>query len=535
MAASTGSGRFAVRKVLKESQERAIWLATDPYHSDQEGVVRLIRRDQHSLRNLSKIRGECAHLSQMRHPNIATGLDFGEIDTGPYLFSEYVTGGPVDARGSVTTQQQLAVFLTQVLRGLHYLHTNGVVHGDLTLQDILIQPKTNFSEFDAVRLIDYGLCEYKKGATSHLAPELFSGAGLSPTADFYSLGVTLYQCLKGALPFPTKKTDPSLLLKTKLDKKWHIEFCKNLALEGGFAKIASELMSYHPEARPSNAAEVLKMIAGLCGESLSLAAPTDFYDQIHRAKFTGRIAFCEESLAHLEQGRSVWIWGPRGRGKSRVLEELRWVVEMKGWPTCFISGSCNASSALSEGMDHNPLVVFWDNYPDASHPSIIPNSNILYCLSSNLPPVPTRGWAGLEIPAWAKHELETFLREATPQITLEQKAIDHMHRLARGHPGDIVVLLQVLYDKSHGLGLASPESFLRIDDVYAERRNQLVMIERDLLEWCLSAGEPQSEAALLRRCRRPAEEVRRALKHLVHEGFLVRHYHETRTLYTPAV
>lgn len=88
----------------------------------------------------------------------------------------------------------------RVLQALQYLHYNGVVHGDIKPQNIIVQDDKH-----AAYLVDFGLSVAKPDSTNRPAgytevfapPEQVKGKPLLPQADFYSLGMTMIYMLNG--------------------------------------------------------------------------------------------------------------------------------------------------------------------------------------------------------------------------------------------------------------------------------------------------------------------------------------------------
>jgi calcium-dependent protein kinase len=99
--------------------------------------------------------------------------------------------------------------MSQVLQSLHYLHSQGVVHRDLKLENFLYSSK----EGSHLKLIDFGFSKFFSrtggrkrmnstcGTLSYLAPEVLTGDYCGSTCDMWSAGVIAFVLLSGSMPF----------------------------------------------------------------------------------------------------------------------------------------------------------------------------------------------------------------------------------------------------------------------------------------------------------------------------------------------
>jgi serine/threonine protein kinase len=112
---------------------------------------------------------------------------------GPTLEQCIESNGPLDP-------EDVCWIASRILNVLQYLHYNGVVHGDIKPQNIIIQEDKH-----SVVLVDFGLSLTRPTASSsakgytqfYASPEHQAGTPLVPESDFYSLGVTLTRALGG--------------------------------------------------------------------------------------------------------------------------------------------------------------------------------------------------------------------------------------------------------------------------------------------------------------------------------------------------
>jgi len=150
--------------------------------------------------------------SEISHPNIVSVVDYGEdAHFGAYMVMELVDGEPLlgtqtDPMGVRRTCEVLA----QIADALHHIHTNGIIHGDVKAENILLVTEaTNARRRCIARLLDFGLarrggdaCDSQlNGTPQYMAPERVIGGKASVSSDVYALGVLAYYMFTGTLPF----------------------------------------------------------------------------------------------------------------------------------------------------------------------------------------------------------------------------------------------------------------------------------------------------------------------------------------------
>lgn len=97
--------------------------------------------------------------------------------------------------------------LSQVTSGLNYCHLRGVIHGDIKPQNILVT-LSNEKEGYLAKLCDFGSSSIAnenpsdcRGTIRYMAPEALRRAPLTPKADIFSFGVTMWQIENHKLPY----------------------------------------------------------------------------------------------------------------------------------------------------------------------------------------------------------------------------------------------------------------------------------------------------------------------------------------------
>ncbi len=155
-------------------------------------------------------------LWDLRHFALPAVRELVRTDDGRYfLVMSYIPGKNlfdiVEEKGRLDAES-VAWITERLLNALHYLHYNGVVHGDIKPQNIIVQETDH-----TVCLVDFGLSQVKPdrdtqadGYTEHFSPqEQLQGKPLIPETDFYSLGMTMLFLLGGGIETVVRKEVPS--------------------------------------------------------------------------------------------------------------------------------------------------------------------------------------------------------------------------------------------------------------------------------------------------------------------------------------
>ncbi|GAB4306126.1 MAG: AAA family ATPase [Oscillatoriaceae cyanobacterium] len=324
--------RTAVYRAMQTAQQRSV-------------AIKVLRREYPSFGELVQFRNQYTIAKNLPIPGIVQPLSLEPLGNGYALV--------MDDWGGVSLEQYLqhqSLDLTEVLAIavqiadiLHDLHQHRVVHKDIKPANILIHPKTK-----QVKLIDFSIASLLpketqeiqspnvlEGTLSYLAPEQTGrmNRGIDYRADFYALGVTLYQLLSGKLPFESK--EPLELIHCHIAKVPVPLELVNPAVPGMVAAIVSKLMGKNAEDRYQSA-KGLKHDLDRCvtqwqatGKIQTFALGTrDLSDRFNiPEKLYGRDAEVQTLLDAFErvaQGSAelMLVAGFSGIGKTAVVNEV---------------------------------------------------------------------------------------------------------------------------------------------------------------------------------------------------------------------
>lgn len=165
---------------------------------------------------------EATLLSQISHYSLPTFRDYYCVTDGDGLESYVLAMSFVEGKNlqksvekhKAINPEDVAWMTQRLLNALFYLHNNGIVHGDIKPNNIIVQPQKHNA-----LLVDFGLSSYKPNAKTKadgytpifVAPETTSGKPPIPESDLYGLALTMMYTLGGD---PIAKTMPSHVPKS---------------------------------------------------------------------------------------------------------------------------------------------------------------------------------------------------------------------------------------------------------------------------------------------------------------------------------
>ena len=151
---------------------------------------------------------EAQAAGKLNHPHIVTVYDVGEEHDVAYIPMDLLAGKPLTA---YLTQRLIELakvvkWIAQAADALGYAHENDIIHRDVKPANMIIEEKLS-----RLKLTDFGVARIAGvqqtqtgivlGSPSYMSPEQIRGESLTGSTDIFSLGVTLYQCITGELPF----------------------------------------------------------------------------------------------------------------------------------------------------------------------------------------------------------------------------------------------------------------------------------------------------------------------------------------------
>jgi serine/threonine-protein kinase len=210
------SQRYRLERRLAQGGMAEVWLATDLMLSRQVAVKLLKPGLANDAVVVERFRREAVAAASLNHPNIVDVYDAVEEDVNgePRLAVVMELIGGKSLRQLLDDKQRLSAELTIhigmcVAAALDAAHRAQIVHRDVKPGNILVtvDGRVLLTDFGIAKALDGSDGEdltspnVMMGTAKYLSPEQVRGRRLDGRADLYSLGLVLYECLAGRVPF----------------------------------------------------------------------------------------------------------------------------------------------------------------------------------------------------------------------------------------------------------------------------------------------------------------------------------------------
>jgi response regulator RpfG family c-di-GMP phosphodiesterase len=267
-------GNYRVLDRLGAGGMGVIYLAEHTRMRKRVAIKVLAWSNDRDPRLVSRFYAEMRAVGQLRHPNIVSAIDAGEVRSADpdaevlhYFVMEYLPGQDLEAL--ITSDGPLAAdrachFAHQVADALVEAHRRGLIHRDIKPSNVLVTPE------GSAKLLDFGLARNFRarltepgsvlGTIGYMAPEQAQDATkVDVRADVYSLGATLFWCLTGRDPFPLTANVAQDLVQ-RLTQPPPSARAHRPELPAALDAVVAKMMAVKPEERYPDAQAVMRAL-----------------------------------------------------------------------------------------------------------------------------------------------------------------------------------------------------------------------------------------------------------------------------------
>ena len=287
--------RYELQRMLAQGGMAEVWLAVD-LTLDRKVAVKWLKPSLATDAVVAeRFRREAIAAASLNHPNIVAVHDVFEQDGRQAVVMQLVEGKSL--RQVLDTQKRLSPELTChigtcVAAALDHAHTAGFVHRDVKPGNIMM------TSDGRVLLTDFGIAKglqsaeadltsdnIMMGTAKYLSPEQVRGKKLDGRADLYSLGLVLYECLAGRVPFLGETDADTALARLQRDPTDLTRLRATLPTK--LVVSIHQLLARNPAQRPATGADLVTTLRDAAKEGPPPIDPTP-YEHSPVSPFGGR-------------------------------------------------------------------------------------------------------------------------------------------------------------------------------------------------------------------------------------------------------
>ncbi|MCX5559236.1 serine/threonine-protein kinase [Streptomyces sp. NBC_00038] len=278
------AGRYLLQEPIGSGGMGVVWRAWDE-RLERRVAVKCARLEDD--RATQRLMGEARNAGRLHHPNIVGVFDFVDEGATCWIVMEYVPsrslGQILDERGPIAPEEAGSIGC-QIADALAKSHGEGVVHGDVTPENILV------TDEGVARLTDFGISRALwsdvtqtatgsvRGKPRFLAPEVAKGQPAGEKADVFSLGASLFAAVEGQSPYGEAEHLMAYLARAV---EGHIEPAHRA---GPLTEPLTALLEVEPRRRP-DAARARKLL------TRAAPPPQHVQEQLHERRTLDLAAF----------------------------------------------------------------------------------------------------------------------------------------------------------------------------------------------------------------------------------------------------
>lgn len=201
-------GRYLLKDKVGNGGMASVYRAQDQVLDRTVAVKIMLPQYAGDATFAARFKQEAQAAAGLQSPYIVGVYDWGKDGDTYYIVMEYLRG--TDLKSGVRSHgaldpKKVAQIGSQICGALSVAHKHEIIHRDIKPQNIMVLPDGN------IKVMDFGIARAKNshltqdnnvlGTAHYVSPEQTRGQDLGATSDIYSLGVVMYECATGRVPF----------------------------------------------------------------------------------------------------------------------------------------------------------------------------------------------------------------------------------------------------------------------------------------------------------------------------------------------
>lgn len=286
--------KFRILEVLGQGSMGTVY-AAEHLLLKKKMAVKILHPELTSVKSLAiRFEREATATAKIDHPNVAAALDFGTLADGSmFLALEFVEGRSLRSeiqKGPLTLGRALRI-VRQLASVLAVTQPLGIVHRDLKPENIILVQRDEDSDF--VKVLDFGIARIADpsdtesgaaqpltklgavfGTPEYMAPEQALGQRVDTRADFFSLGVILFEMLAGVRPFQSTGGHAGILAQQITQPRLQFsDVAPNIEVPEAVERVVNRLLAKGVAERYQRASDIVQHLDELLRNPGSVAAP----------------------------------------------------------------------------------------------------------------------------------------------------------------------------------------------------------------------------------------------------------------------
>ena len=273
-------GRYLLKDRVGAGGMASVYRAVDQVLDRTVAVKIMLPQYASDATFAARFKQEAQAAAGLSSPYIVGVYDWGKDGDTYYIVMEYLRG--TDLKSGIRSHgaldpKKVAQIGSQICGALSVAHKHEIIHRDIKPQNIMVLPDGN------IKVMDFGIARAKNshltqdnnvlGTAHYVSPEQTRGQDLGPTSDIYSLGVVMYECATGQVPFDG---DDAISVALKQVNELPVPPSQiNPGVDGDLERIILKCMEKDPANRFQTADELRRVLNSyLAGRTVDVPEPT---------------------------------------------------------------------------------------------------------------------------------------------------------------------------------------------------------------------------------------------------------------------